>query len=152
MCWRKECSPYDQKCQDSGREVFESVQSFKALNTIYSSHTIIQTVVLIYFVACDNHRVVQPRVHRELQCHEQLRVHHGWCRTRIHLADVLIETLQLIFSTRSVHKRVSRWQPLRASCLVETVPRPTSTSTFPQLVTSTSLPWRCQVDTLQTCE
>ena len=61
-----------------------------------------------YFVVYDNHRVVQPRVHRELQCHEQFRVHRGWCRIRIHLA-VLIETLQILYSTTSVDKRVMSW-------------------------------------------
>ena len=39
---------------------------------------------------------------------------------------------------QSVHTRVSRRQPLRAPCLVETVPRPASTSTFPPLATSIS--------------
>ena len=32
MCWRKEFSPSEQKCQDTGREVFESVLPFKGSN------------------------------------------------------------------------------------------------------------------------
>ena len=86
---------------------------------------------------CVTTTVLPSPEHRGLQCHEQFRVHRGWCRVRIRLADVL-ETLQILFSTTSVHKRVPRWQPLRAACLVETVPRPASTSTFPPLATSTS--------------